>query len=62
MEGLAMPLMLTCRNCHKPFLAGIQMDQKSFQDPSNQLINNSEQCSNCHKSATYNKKDYRWQP
>ena len=56
-----MPLVITCRHCHKPFRAGIQMDEASFKNPTNQLINNSEQCRNCGKSATYNKRDYHWQ-
>jgi hypothetical protein len=60
-KEISMPLMVTCRHCHKPFRAGIQMDEASFKNPTNQLVNNSEQCRNCGKSGTYSKRDYRWQ-
>ncbi len=57
-----MPLLLTCRHCGKTFEAGIDMDQASFNDPTNQIIQSTEGCPHCRKSAKYDKPDYRWLP
>jgi len=56
-----MPLMISCRHCHEPFQAGIQMDEATFKNPTNQMINNTERGRNSGRSATYNKRDYHWQ-
>ena len=52
-----MPMYLKCKKCGIEFKAGIQMDKKSFENPTNIVVNNNEVCPKGH-SNIINKSDY----
>ena len=51
-------LQVRCKNCQEAFHSPIQMDEASFNNPTNQLINNSYQCSHCGQMRVYDKADH----
>jgi hypothetical protein len=51
-------LSYKCKGCGAVNTSPIQMEEASFRNPSNQLINNHYQCGSCNSSSSYNKEDH----
>lgn len=57
---MAEKLALTCKACGTEFVAGIQFDRRSFEDPTNRIGRGSEQCRYCRQSRDYEQSDYHF--
>jgi len=55
-----MPIYFKCKNCDEEHPSPIQMDKKSFEDPTNIILDNSFQCPKTNQSALYSKEDMFW--
>jgi DNA-directed RNA polymerase subunit RPC12/RpoP len=55
---MAKVLSYKCKTCGEVNASPIQVNEVSFNDPSNQLTNNTYQCRSCGSSNPYNKEDH----